>query len=103
MCTDTEYGYCVCDCHDRDDCGCECCEENREHTYCDWCGEDVREEEQVPISRLAMSVDSANAGESAVLCKSCFAEYEKEMSPDVLDHHVEGTVGHFDRYVAGDK
>ena len=30
MCTDTEYGYCVCRCHDLDDCGCECCEENKE-------------------------------------------------------------------------
>ena len=25
QCRSIEYGYCTCKCHDRDDCGCECC------------------------------------------------------------------------------
>lgn len=103
VCTDYNAFCCDCRCHDLEDCGCECCEANSDKSYCDDCGEPVKPHEMVVISRLATPVASANAGESAIICKPCYAEYKKEMSPDVLDHHVEGTVGHFDRYVAGDK
>ena len=37
ICRGTEYGYCTCRCHDREDCGCECCGYNDDNERCDYC------------------------------------------------------------------
>ena len=42
-----------------------------EPTWCDNCATQVREYEQYWIDRLPVGIDSANAGESAVLCRTC--------------------------------
>lgn len=62
-----------------------------EQYYCDNCGDDTRwisrnqmggysvEDEGHSITELKINIDSANAGESGVLCDECFAWYEQEL------------------------
>ena len=40
--------------------------------YCDHCASDLLGRQQIPITMLPVSIASANAGESAILCKRCF-------------------------------
>lgn len=41
--------------------------------YCDNCG---CENANCPVTHLPIDIDSANAGESAILCASCFEQME---------------------------
>jgi hypothetical protein len=43
--------------------------------FCDHCGDDLPRENRNPISCLDHDVHSANKGESAVLCDSCWIIY----------------------------
>jgi hypothetical protein len=63
----------------------------KEVTFCDHCGEEVDPDNSTEtfwVSELPVDIDSANAGESAVLCKLC---YESEVEPYEEDHpHFSG-------------
>jgi hypothetical protein len=49
-------------------------------SYCDNCGEPLATEgEKNWISELGIDIDSANAGESAVLCSDCSLTYHHAM------------------------
>lgn len=84
VCSPDNAFCCDCKCHDIEDCGCECCGGSSDTSYCDDCGEPVNPNQMVVISRLAKSVASANAGESAIICKPCYAEYKKETEGDTV-------------------
>lgn len=53
-----------------------------EVVYCDECDEDLRGLLKVPISSLPIGVASANAGESAVLCRKCHVIMIQKMEED---------------------
>ena len=44
---------------------------NNTKVYCDDCGKDVTKRPCVWVASLTRDISSANAGESAVLCKAC--------------------------------
>lgn len=44
--------------------------------YCDNCADTLQDHEQNPVTELPVDVDSANAGESAVLCPECLQDVE---------------------------
>lgn len=43
-----------------------------EKVYCDNCGDSVPDKKRCYVERLPVNIDSANEGESAVLCPGCF-------------------------------
>lgn len=45
--------------------------------YCDNCGEP---DPTNFISQLVIDIDSANSGESAVLCNNCFTDYRAQVT-----------------------
>lgn len=47
------------------------------NTYCDDCGNPVPDDEQVWVGELQVSIESANLGESAVLCDDCGRWYQR--------------------------
>lgn len=47
-------------------------------TYCDDCGRECRTEEMRHIQRIPTAVSSANAGESASLCRICWTEMSRK-------------------------
>ena len=50
-----------------------------EPVFCDDCGELLpTEDEQYPVESLPVNIESANAGESAVLCQDCRQRIKKE-------------------------
>jgi hypothetical protein len=51
---------------------------NKDILYCDNCGEPMLDKQALWIEELPIDVDSANAGESAVLCKACFIELDMQ-------------------------
>lgn len=49
-----------------------------EPEYCDHCGEQIPRYKRVAIERLEFDVESANVGESAVLCLTCNLQLQLE-------------------------
>jgi hypothetical protein len=49
--------------------------DNADVTYCDNCGEPLAPGTESWIAELVVPVNSANAGESAVLCGDCSLDY----------------------------
>ena len=46
--------------------------------YCDHCGKVIPTRKSYAVSNLLVNIDSANVGESAILCKACYFEIKKE-------------------------
>lgn len=46
--------------------------------YCDHCGKVIPTGKAYAVSSLPVNIDSANVGESAILCKACYFEIKKE-------------------------
>lgn len=51
-----------------------------ETLYCDHCG---LENANCPVRTLPVDIDSANAGESAILCASCYDEIIQPNKPSL--------------------
>lgn len=47
--------------------------------YCDHCGSKTNIDSVYPISELNQNIDSANKGESAVLCEICIKNYNNKI------------------------
>jgi len=61
---------------------------NRDVLYCDNCGEPGTERMMYWIETLPMDVDSANAGESAVICKACFVDLQMQEALDNIQADI---------------
>ena len=46
----------------------------KDKEYCDHCGDELTEETRIVVPSLSQDIASANAGESAVLCSTCYKE-----------------------------
>ena len=44
--------------------------------YCDHCGSKINIDSVHPISELNQNINSANKGESAILCETCKKDYD---------------------------
>jgi len=47
-----------------------------ESEYCDHCGSKITIDEVNAVSELKCDIDSANKGESGILCSMCYKDYE---------------------------
>ena len=45
--------------------------------YCDDCGDKLIGKDFYPITHLEIDIDSANKGESGILCPACYDKYLK--------------------------
>lgn len=53
----------------------------KDKEYCDHCGNEITKEKSIVVHELSQDIASANAGESAVMCYTCyFTCYNKELS-----------------------
>ena len=53
--------------------------------YCDHCGKVIPTGRAYAIAGLPVDIDSANAGESAILCGDCYLLLKIEGSADMAD------------------
>jgi hypothetical protein len=57
----------------------------KDKDYCDHCGKVIPAGRAYAIARLPVDIDSANAGESAILCGDCYLLLKIEGSADMAD------------------
>lgn len=52
----------------------------KDKEYCDNCGKELTEKTSIVVPSLSQDIASANAGESAVMCYTCyFTCYNKDL------------------------
>ena len=57
----------------------------KDKDYCDHCGKVIPTGKAYAVSRLPVDIDSANVGESAILCGDCYHLLKIESSADMAD------------------